>query len=54
MEGILKGIPGVSIYLDNILITGKSKEEHLTNLEHVLKQLKVSGMRLKDVLICQK
>ena len=47
MEGILKGIPGVSIYLDDILVTGKSEEQHLANLEQVLKQLKVSGMRLK-------
>ena len=38
---------GVSIYLDDILITGKSEEQHLANLEPVLKQLKVSGMRLK-------
>ena len=57
MEGILKGIPGVSIYLDDILITGRTEEEHLTNLEQVLKQLEVSGMHLKCenvVLICQK
>ena len=33
MEGILKGIPGVSIYLNDILITGKSGEEPLANLE---------------------
>jgi len=33
IEGILKGIPGVCIYLDDILIMGKTEEEHLTNLE---------------------
>lgn len=37
IEGIFKGIPGVSIYLDDILITGKPEEEHLTNLEQVLR-----------------
>ena len=52
MEGILKGIPGVSTYLDDILITGKSEEENLANLEQVLKQLEVSGMRLKCEKCC--
>ena len=33
MEGILKGITGVNIYLDDILITGKSEEQPLANLE---------------------
>jgi len=47
IEGMLKGIPGVCIYLDNILITGKTEEEHLTNLEQVLKQLEAAGMHLK-------
>ena len=51
MEGILKGMPGVSIYLDDILITGKS-EQHLANLEQVLKQLEVSDMRLKRDNCC--
>ena len=52
MEGVLKGIPGVSIYLDDILITGKLEEQHLVNLERVLKQLEVSGMRLKRDKCC--
>ena len=54
MEGVLKGIPGVSIYLDDILITGKSEEQHLANLERVLKQLEVSDMRLKHDKCCFK
>ena len=28
------------VYLDNILITGHSQQEHLKNLEEVLKRLK--------------
>jgi len=52
IEGILKGIPGVSIYLDDILIMGKTEEEHLTNLEQVLKQLKAAGMHLKRNKCC--
>ena len=47
MEGILKGITGVNIYLDDILITGKSEEQPLANLEWALKQLEVSSMWLK-------
>ena len=29
METILQGLPRVCVYLDNLLITGKSNEEHL-------------------------
>ena len=47
MEGILKGIPHVSVYLDDILVTGNSPEEHLSNLEVVLTRLKDAGLRLK-------
>ena len=47
MEGILQGIPNVSVYIDDILITGKSDEEHLKTLEEVLSRLKQAGLRLK-------
>ena len=47
MEGLLQGIPYVSIYLDDILITGTSDEEHLTNLDKVLNRLEEAGLRLK-------
>ena len=36
MEGLLHGIPHVSLYLDDILVTGVSDEEHLTTLDKVL------------------
>ena len=35
MESLLKDIPGVVVYIDNILITGND-EEHLATLEKVL------------------
>ena len=36
MDSILQGIPQVLRYLDDILITGASKEEHMGNLDKVL------------------
>jgi len=47
IESILQEIPNVSLYLDDILITGKSDEEHLCNLEEVLSRLEKAGIRLK-------
>lgn len=43
MEGILGGIPNVTIYLDDILISGPSEQMHLKNLEEVLQRLEQSG-----------
>ena len=47
MEGLLQGIPSTGVLLDNILITGPSVEEHLDNIEKVLKRLSEAGLRLK-------
>ena len=46
MEGLLKGIAGVIVYIDDILITGKTTEQHLSALEEVLKRLSKAGLRL--------
>ena len=46
MEGILQGIKHVSIYLDYILITSRSEEEHLQMLDEVLNRLETAGLRL--------
>ena len=32
MEQVLQGLDGVLCYLDDILVSGKTKEEHMTNL----------------------
>ena len=47
IENLLQGIPNVVVYLDDILITGSSGEQHLTNLSEVLKRLQQAGLRLK-------
>ncbi|XP_058858757.1 uncharacterized protein K02A2.6-like [Acipenser ruthenus] len=47
MDSLLQGIQGVCVYLDDILITGRTEQEHLANLEEVLHRLSQSGMRIK-------
>ena len=36
MDTLLQGIPGVCVYIDNILVTGGTEEEHLARLSEVL------------------
>ena len=48
MEGILQGIEHVSIYLNDILITGRSEDEHLQTLDEVLTRLESAGLRLRQ------
>ena len=46
IENLLQGCKGVSIYMDDILVMGKSTEEYLHNLENVLSKLESAGLRL--------
>ncbi len=47
MEPLLQGIAHICVYIDNILVTGKSEADHLQRLEQVLERLEKAGMKLK-------
>ena len=47
METLLQGLPGVCLFLDDILVSGQNDQEHLTNLSAVLQKLASAGMKLK-------
>ena len=47
IENILRGIPHVSVYIDDILVTGATEAEHLQILEKVLTLLCEAGVRLR-------
>lgn len=47
MEGVLAGVPGTLCMLDDILITGKNRSEHLDRLHQVLLKLQDAGLTLQ-------
>ena len=49
MDSVLAGLQWSSclVYLDDIIIMGRSFEEHLKNLQHVLEHLKQAGLKLQ-------
>ena len=44
MEGLLSDIPGVLVYLDDILITGSTYTDHLKSLQKPLSRLEKAGL----------
>ena len=50
VEGILQGIPHICVYIDDILVTGKSEEQHLQTVDEVLSRLEAVGLRLEKEL----
>ena len=40
MDTVLQGLSKVTCYIDDILITGDTEQEHLQNLEQVLQRLR--------------
>ena len=47
MESLLQGIPNVCVYIDDILVAGKTYQEHINSLEKVLARLSEAGLHLK-------
>ena len=45
-KNLLQGIKGVSVYIDDILLTGSTLLEHLQTLNASLQKLRNSGLRL--------
>ena len=46
MEKVLRGLPKVVVYIDDILVTGSTDQEHLEILEQVLARLQEYALRL--------
>lgn len=47
METLLAGLDGVLVYLDDILVTGKNKSEHVKRLHEVFSRLEQAGLVLQ-------
>ena len=47
MESLLHGLPLVCVYIDDIVVSGKTSEEHLHNLNKVLQRLELAALHLK-------
>ena len=47
MESLLADIPMCRPYLDDIIVSGKTDDEHIANLQAVLHRLESNGLRLK-------
>ena len=48
MENLVQDIPGVSVYLDDIPITGATDKDHLKSLGEVLHRFEEAGLRLRE------
>lgn len=48
MECLVRDIPGVSVFLDDIRITGSTEEIHLQRLEQVLQRLGNASIRINE------
>ena len=47
MDELTRNLPGVAVYLDDILVSGSTVEEYLRNLQHLLKRLENKGLRCR-------
>ena len=47
IEQLVGDTPGVACYQDDIVVTGRSEQEHLNNLQKTMHKFKASGLHLK-------
>ena len=47
MEILLRDLPYICVYIDDILVTGTDEQNHLYNLELVLQRLESAGLTLR-------
>lgn len=47
MEKLLQGIPGVVNFVDDIVVTGPTRQAHLANLNEVFKRFSDAGLKLR-------
>jgi hypothetical protein len=52
MDQVLANIPKAKCFLDDIIITGSTDEEHLQNISLVLERLEQHGLRA-NLEICE-
>ena len=50
MDTVLQGLPKTICYLDDILVSGTTKDEHLQNLEQALQRLEQHYIRAKQTI----
>ena len=48
MEQVLSGMDSICVMPDDVLVTGKTNDEHLHNLEEVFHRFQRHGLRLKE------
>ena len=48
MDSLLKGIPNTMVYLDDVLITDPTDDEHLQTLYRVMERLVQAGFCIKE------
>ena len=47
MDQLTSDLPGVAVYLDDILVSGSTVQEHLSNLKRLLPRLSDQGLRCR-------
>lgn len=48
MDSLLQDLPGVVVYIDDVLVSGTSKQDHLQKLANVMSRLEAAGLTLKQ------